>query len=142
MAIDDSSLRQSVFSTLKSALTAASITASDADSSSITPTYTGMFSDKTKNLPEIVINRASPESTGKMAFNDGFDHEKIVNVALDIYAKKNVHVDQLSDGISNYFTNNSISGFPLVGWEEDDELSEPNDNKLHRKTIFLAFKRW
>lgn len=142
MAINDSKLRSSVFTTLKSALTAASITASDADSSSISPTYTGVFSDNSKNFPEIVINRAQPSSSGKIAFNDGFDHEKIIDVFIDIYAKKNTHIDQLTDALANYFNNNSIAGLPLIGWEEDDELSEPNENKLHHKTISLAFKRW
>ena len=137
-------VRSDIFNSLKTFLESASLTASDASSSSIPVTIKGVYNDSKdkRSLPVVVINRATPESTGLMAFGDGFESEREPKVMIDIYAQKNTHIDQITDQIDTHFQNNKISELMLIGMNEDDELTQPNDNKAHHKSLFLTFNKW
>lgn len=137
-------VRNDIFTSMKNALTSASLTASDTSSSSIAVTIKGVYNDAKdkRDLPVVVINRAEVPTTGLFAFGTGLKSEREPKVQLDIFAKKNTHIDQLSDQIDTYFQSNTISGLMLIGMDESDELSPANENKVHHKSLFLTFNKW
>lgn len=142
MAITDSNLRSNVFTDMKAFLTSASLSASDLQNSSISPTFKGVYTNSASDLPCIVINNASITATDKIAFNDGFDSQKNVFVELQIFSKNNAHIDQLSDQIHSAFQSSTLTGLSLIGWDEDYLLTEPSNNTVHMKSLFLTFQRW
>ena len=83
-------IRSDIFTNIKAALVAASLTASDASSSSLPVTLTGEYpTNKSKQVfPMVVISKADLPSTGTIAFGDGFLSEREPRVTLDIYAKR------------------------------------------------------
>lgn len=139
-------VRQDIYSSVKSALTAASLSASDASSSSIAVTLKGVYNNSKdkRNLPVVTISRIMMPTTGTVAFGDGMPSHRNPQVMLDIYGSKNTHVEQIADQIDTYITNNkfNLSGLSLIGIDEDDELSNANDNKVHHKSLFLTFQKW
>jgi len=136
--------RTSIFSSIKTALTAASLTTSDLSSSSLPVTIKGVYNNNKdkRSLPVLVINKASivPVDTPFFNSDKAFDSRREVHVLLDVYATKNTHIDQLSDQIDNYFTLNRVGGLSLIGFDEDDELQTPNSNLAHHKSLMLTFK--
>ena len=137
--------RSSIFSTIKSALTTASLTASDLQNSSIDVTIKGEFNNNAKNkhqLPVVTISKAELPSVEVPFFNSGkaFDSQREARVLIDIFATKNIHIDQLTQQVDDYISLNGISGLSLLGVDEGDELSEPNNNLAHRKTLMYTFK--
>ena len=139
-------VRQDIYSSIKTALTSASLTASDLQSSSRTVTIKSVYNNNKdkRNLPIVTISRVMMPTTDKIAFGDGFLAERNPQVMLDIYAQYNTNVEQIADQIDNHFKNNnfSLSGLSLIGMDEDDELSNANDNKVHHKSLFLTFRKW
>lgn len=136
-------VRTSLFSTIKSALTSASLTASDASSSNIPVTLKGEYnnnSDK-RSLPVVTISKVTNPTTGVLAFGEGFLAETEPRIMIDIYTQRLPHVEQIADQITSYLKNNKL-GYSLKGIDEDDELTNPNDNKAHHKTLFLTFEYW
>lgn len=136
-------LRQDIYSSIKSALTAASLTASDLESSSRTVTIKSVYNNNKdkRNLPVITISRVMLPSTDTVAFDTGFSSERDAKVMIDIYASVNTHVEQLADQIETYLKNNPL-GYSIIGVDEDDELTTPNDNKAHHKTLFYTLNVW
>lgn len=137
--------RSSIFSTIKSALTTANLTASDLSDSSISVTIKGEYTNNPKNqsqLPVVTISKASLPSVDNPFFNSdiAFDSRREAKVMIDVFAKKNTHVDQISQQIDNYITTKGISGLSIIGFDEDDEFITPNSNIAHRKTLFYTFK--
>ena len=139
-------VRQDIYSSIKTALNSASLTASDLKSSSRAVTIKSVYNNNKdkRSLPVITISRVNMPTTDKVAFGTGFLSEREPRVIIDIYGQYNTHVEQLADQIDNYFKNNkfSLSGLSLIGIDEDDELSNANDNKVHHKSLFLTFKKW
>ena len=134
-------VRRDIWSAVKTALDSASLTTSDVSSSSIPVTIKGEYNDSTdkRSLPVITISKVNNPTSGVIFFNsDGFNSSTEPRVMIDIFGKKVIHVEDLSDKITNYFKNNKI-GYSLIGIDEDDELTTPNLNKAHHKTLFLTF---
>ena len=137
--------RSSIFSTIKSALTSASLTASDLSNNSISVTIKGEFNNNVKNkhsLPVVTISKAELPPVDVPFFNGSkkFDSRREAHVLIDIYATKNTHIDQISQQIDDYISVNGISGLSIVGFDEDDELQQPNSNIAHHKTLMYTFK--
>jgi len=137
--------RSSIFSTIKSALTSASLTASDLSDSSISVSIRGEYNNNAKNkskLPVVTISKAELPSVDTPFFNSdkAFDSRREAKVMIDIFATKNTHIDQLSQQIDNYISTNGISGLSVIGFDEDDELQSPNSNLAHHKSLFYTFK--
>lgn len=143
MAINNSTLRSDIFTEIKSFLTAASLSASDPQNPSLSVTLKGMYSNKDKgSLPVIAIGGANPDSDGRLFFDsDGFSAQREVRVPLQLYTSAMTHLDQITDQVDNAFQTGKIDGITLIGLETDDELTLPNDNKAHRRNIFLTFKK-
>lgn len=139
-------VRKDLFTAVNAALTTASLTASDASSSSITVTIKGEYnnnSDK-RNLPVVTVSKVTVPTTGTFAFGTGVLSEREPRIMIDIYGQRVPHVEMIADQIDDYIkiTDDPFDGFMLIGMDEDDELSTPNANKAHHKTLFLTFNKW
>jgi hypothetical protein len=137
--------RSGIFNSIKSALTAASLIASDLSSSSIPVTIRGEFNNNKDNahlLPVVTISKAQLPNVDSPFFNSSiaFDSRREARVMIDIYAKKNTHIDQLCQQIDDYISTNGITGLSVLGFDEDDEFQTPNSNLAHRKSLFYTFK--
>lgn len=137
--------RSDIFNTIKSALTSANLTASDLSDSSLTVSIKGEYTNNPKNasqLPVVTISKAELPSVDTPFFNSdiAFDSRREARVMIDIFAKKNTHIDQLSQQIDSYISTNGITGLSIIGFDEDDELTTPNSNLAHHKTLFYTFK--
>jgi len=137
--------RSDIFSTIKSALTTASLTASDLSNSSISVTIKSEFTNNPKNksqLPVVTISKAELPSVDVPFFNSdkAFDSRREAKVMLDVFATKNTHIDQLTQQIDDYISTNGIDGLSIIGMDEDDALSPANSNMAHQKTLMYTFK--
>ncbi len=137
--------RSSIFSSIKSALTSASLTASDLQDSSISVTIKGEFNNNSKNkhqLPVVTISKAELPSVDTPFFNSdkAFDSRREAHVLIDIFATKNTHIDQLTQQVDDYLSTNGVSGLSIIGMDEDDELQPANSNIAHHKTLMYTFK--
>jgi len=137
--------RSDIFSTIKTALTAASLSASDLSDSSISVSIKGEYNNNSKNknqLPVVTISKAQLPNSDVPFFNSdiAFDTRREARVLIDIYATKNTHIDQITQQIDNYITTNGISGLSVIGFDEDDELQQPNSNLAHHKALMYTFK--
>ena len=140
MAINNSSLRNSIYLELKSLLTAAALEYyNDSNVSVVGVTISGMYRDESKLLPMVVIN-----NTDIAKDTPSFDRSNLTNniqIMLDVYTKKTKNMDYIIDQIDNISGLKSIAGLMFVAWDETQAFDTPNDNKLHLKTITLTYKR-
>lgn len=137
--------RSGIFNSIRGSLVSASLTASDLSSSSIPVSIRGEFNNNKSNaslLPVVTVSKAEMPSVGTPFFNSdlAFDSFREVHVLIDIFAKKNTHIDQLASQIDNYFSTYGVSGLSIVGFDEDDELQSPNSNLAHHKSLMYTFK--
>lgn len=128
-------------------LSAVNVMASTLGVSTVTgafPAYDKLLETK---FPIIVISNARSE---KVAFKSSVNNqtsERDVVILIDVYTKKNVELDTITDGLCNYFEANedTLFGAKAMYWLEVEE-SEPNQiqleqgNRLHNKTITIMFK--
>lgn len=136
--------RSSIFSKWKTALTAASLTASDIIDSSLTVTIKGSYNDnKDKRfLPVVTIDKTLMPNVDTPYFSSekAFDSRREVKTIIDIYATKNTHIEQISQQIDDYITTNGLSELSLIGFDEDDELQPANTNMAHHRAMMFTFK--
>lgn len=137
--------RSDIFTNIKSALTSASLTASDLSNSSISVTIKGEYVNNPKNksqLPVVTISKAELPSVDTPFFNSSkaFDTRREARVMIDVFASKNTHIDQITQQIDNYISTNGITGLSIIGMDEDDAITNPNDNLAHQKTLMYTFK--
>lgn len=129
MAITKTSLRNSVYTTIKQILTDANLTGVNL----ITSSYTA----KEVNMPEIVINNASIDKE-----NFTFDRSQNTNnivVLIDIYTKQAKQIDTILDEIYNLTTLKKINGMQLIGWTESRDFDNISEQNIHIKTITLTY---
>jgi len=140
MTISNSSLRNSIYTEIKALLVAASLEYYDNTNTGVSGVNIfGAYTDKTTNLPEVVINTAN---IGKDEFSfNRTQNTNTIQVMLDIYTKKTKNIDYILDQIDNISGLKTISGLLLTGWDEVPAFSNPNENKVHLKSITLTFKR-
>ena len=132
-------VRTELFSAVFTALSSASLTASDSASSSRTVTIKGEYSDKTDSLPVVTVSKVNNPTEGTFFYGGGSIREP--RIIIDVYSNIPKHVEQLADQIDDYLWDNPISGYMLVGLDDSDELSPANDNKVHRKSMFLTYNK-
>lgn len=138
MAISDSTLAQNVFTDVRSALVAASITTSIGSTVS-SANITGQYPDKTVSKPQIVILPIQSDE-GDFKFG-GTEGKKAINVIIECYSDKSLGVDQLADGVRSTLKANTITGIDLIGFSEDYAFSMPGENKYHLKTLTASYQR-
>lgn len=138
MAISDSSIAQNVFTDVRSALVAASITTSIGSTVS-SANITGQYPDKVVSKPQIVILPIAMEE-GDYKFSGTYG-KRVINVVIECYSDKSLGVDQLADGVREVLVANGITGLSLVGFSEDYAFVMPGENKYHLKTLTASYMR-
>ena len=136
MTINDSALNTSAWIEIKDLIK------NNKSSFTYEPSVYGKLPDVDPSFPSITISPVN-KSLDDFAFTSGdtiVANKRLVCV-LRIYAKKNEEIAGITDDVTNLFFNNNISGLSLVGFEEDDAESYPNDNKIKIKIITLTFNR-
>ena len=138
MAISDSTISQSVWTEVRSALVAASITTS-IGSTVLNANITAQYPDKVVSKPQIVILpvRVS-EDTYKFSGTTG---RRTITVTIECYSDKSLGVDQLADGVKNALVTTTIDGLSVIGVDEDYAFTSPGDNKMHLKTVSVGYLR-
>lgn len=106
-------------------------------------TVTGAFITDTPTFPQVVINPAKVMAP-KLVLNNA-NKSKMGEVEIEIFAKKNKEIDQLSDEIrADLEANESTLASAGLYLEDIEDSSEDtvfwNDNKIHTKTILVTFK--
>lgn len=136
-------VRQDIFSTVKSALISASLTASDIQNSSINVTIKGEYNDNKdkRSLPVVTISKVSLPSSNSIAFGEGYLSHRTPRIMLDIYGQRIQHVEMIADQIDDYLRNNKI-GYSIISVEEDNELTTPSSQTAHHKTLYYTFSYW
>jgi uncharacterized protein YaiE (UPF0345 family) len=138
MAISDSTLAQNVFTDVRSALVAASITTSIGSTVS-SANILAAHPDKVYAKPQIVILPIQSDE-GDFKFG-GSEGRKAINVVIECYSDKSLGVDQLADGVRAALKANTITGIDLVGFSEDYAFNSPGENKFHLKTLTASYLR-
>jgi hypothetical protein len=134
----DVTLRQDVYTQVYNLLN----TDKSGYGASTTPILNGGYPDLDNltfpsiNIPNININK-SDFSLG----SDNNTSKSTISVVIYIFAKKNIDLDKLSDGIDNSILTKKFDGFVLVDSSEDDALLTPNDQKVKSKTLSYTFIR-
>lgn len=137
-------IRKDIWNTV---LAAVNLQASSLGVSTVTGAFPAYDKALESKYPIIVIsNPISPRSNANASVN-GVVNERDVSILIDVYTKKNLELDTITDGLTYAFENNKESYFEAnaLYWLEIDE-SEPSQvfleqgNRLHTKTITLLFK--
>ena len=131
--IVESTIRANIYETLYDSLTA-SLSAG---------TVTAAFIDDNPTFPQVVINPARLSIT-KLTLNRG-TKEYMAEVEIEVYAKKNKEIDQISDEIHADLSTNeaTLKGFGLYLNDLEDSSEDTffwNDQKIHSKLIFATFQ--
>ncbi|WP_298752995.1 hypothetical protein [uncultured Arcobacter sp.] len=133
VTINSSTLRANVFETVYDILTAANLLSS-------TVTVVGGYPDEdTIQYPIVAVERIDV-SKDEPTFDRSTMKNEIV-VPIDIYAKKNKQIDQITDEIDALSSLKSISGLMMVSWDESVDFSPQNNNKIHWKRINITYLR-
>lgn len=142
MAVNDNSLRSSIWTEVKALLDAASLEYYNNANPQVSVTgvkITGAYIDEDKAFPQVVINNTDV-AKDNFAF-DKTNNTNNIQVMLDIYTKKAINQDYITDQIDNISGLKNIQGLMFTGWEESKAYSPENENKIHLKTITLNYKR-
>ena len=129
MAISRTTLRANVYSTIRTILVNANLLSGAVK-------VTGSYTAEDANLPEVCISNPTV-SKSEFSFNRSNYNDEIV-VMIDIYTKKAIQIDQIVDEIDTLGLKN-IDGLQFQNWEESIDFDNPNENKLHIKTITLTY---
>jgi hypothetical protein len=133
VTINSSTVRQNVYETIYDTLTAANLLGS-------TVTVTSAYIDRDDApFPQVVV---SPVDVDMDSFT--FDRSfKVRNMTIDIdiWTKKNKDKDAIADEIDSLLSGLKIDGVSLVDWSESNALETPGQNKIHLKTIRIAYAR-
>jgi hypothetical protein len=140
MAISDSSLRNSIYTDIKSVLDAASLKYYNNKNQDVTGvTISAAYIDDNKTFPQVIINTAN---VAKDEFSFNRDNmTNTIQVMIDIYTKKKKNEDYITDQIDNISGLKKIQGLSLTNWDETTAFSPENENKIHLKSITLTYKR-
>ena len=137
VSIAESTLRSNVFETVYDLV---STTLSSSTMSPSGVTVTAAFIDNTDTLPQVVVHPVDVDYES-FTYDKSFS-ERTVRVLIDIWTKKNKDKDQICDALvpvllspSNYV------GMHIIGVEESNAFEDPNNNKVHLKSIALSFRR-
>lgn len=131
MAITRSSLRNSIFTTIKSILVAANLNSGNCR-------VTSAYNDKDAVYPVVVINPANI-SKDEFSFNRNNYNDNIV-VILDIYATKISECDSILDEIDNLSSLKKINEVQFNAWDEATTFEPVNENKVHLRSVTLTYK--
>lgn len=139
MAIVDSTIREDVWNTLRDGLGTFIGT---------TTTIIAAYPDTSRSSFDdfIVLNPINVENEQIVLTKDRKNRSITAN--LDIYSKKNITIDQLSDKIEDYFITEEASlsaeGLEFINSVDGDsgEIEDINNNKYHVKSIAAFFDRF
>lgn len=132
VTITGSTLRANVYEHIYDTLTSASLLSSTAN-------VVAAYKDTMTSFPYVVVNPISVSKDNPTFDRSSFDNQIVV--LIDIFTKKNKDIDQITDQIDNLSALKSVSGLSLVSWDESVDFTPQNENKIHRKTITLGYKR-
>lgn len=137
VTITDARIRHTIFETIYDLIEADKTTYN----ASSTPTLYGGYPDlNSVSFPFIVVNPVNVEESEYTVDTTRYSTTKTIIVVVEIYAKSNKDVDNISDGITE--TMRQVSeGFFLTGVNEDFGIVFPNDGKLKQKTLTFTFVR-
>lgn len=139
MAIANGTIRQDVWSTIKTGLGTYLGTTNY--------TFTSAYIDNPKtSFNDQVVIKPVTVSEEQLVLN-GSRKNQPINIEIEIYSKKNQTIDVLSDGINAWFSTNEGTLYDL-GLTNMDYFDNPsgdiidlNQQKLHTKTIAVEFER-
>ena len=132
VTISNSTVRANIYETLYDTLNSANLLSS-------TVTVTAAYIDSDSSFPQVVIHPV--DVSHDMFGMDRVNSRKTANVMIDVYTKKAKEIDQITDEIDALVRPLKLPGITLVDWSEDRALSTDNDNKIHLKTITIAYMR-
>lgn len=107
-----------------------------------TPALYGGYPDvKNISYPNIIVQPIDVSEDGYTVDTDRNVSNKGIVVTVELYSKKNKDLDIISDGVTNTFRTNQISGMFLTGVSENMQFVSPNDLKLKSKILNFTFVR-
>jgi hypothetical protein len=138
MAISDSTIRQNVFSDVRTILSNGLSTWG----ASATPVLLGYHPDtNTVVFPTIVLDLVNVNEDNYTIDSSRSVSDKTITVAVFVYTKRNDDAEKISDGVTSAFRSNQITGMYLTSVSEDHSVITPNDNKVKLKTLSFTFRR-
>jgi hypothetical protein len=141
MAINDSTISQDVFDSIRSKVVAASpYVVGATTTTTIAASVLAAYNDKTPARPQIVINPALiDEDEWKFG---GLQGKKVINVVVECYYANTLGIDQLWDQVRVALVANDIEGIDLISVTSDYGFaSNPADAKFHVKSGTFTYER-
>lgn len=140
MSIDDKTLRQDIFTSVRNVLVQANIVITNSSTSATTAAaIEATYNDKDTKKPCIVITPALVTEDG-WKFNSDQGH-KLINVIVDCYAGNTLYADQLADQVADAIKEYNFEDVALVGVEQNYNFNGFNQNKFHLVSNTFIFDK-
>lgn len=133
VTLNDTTLRANVWETVYDLLVAANLGAS-------TVTVTSAYIDDVPTFPQVVVRPIQKSNSDYTIDSTHSTSTKQINVIIELYTKKALQIDTISDEIENTITN--IAGLSKVTFDSmPGEGRDVNGNKIHMNVITVGFVR-
>ena len=142
MTINDQTLRQNVWSTIKDIIVDLGpyVTNTSTGATSLA-SVKGVYNDESTNRPIVVINPIQVTNVGKK-FNDNTPGKRQINVVVDCYYNNTLGSAQLMDAVDYALTNTDIAEIEFISSTPNSDFEPVNGtNKVFASSTTYLYNK-